>query len=476
VRYEDFFGFYEKEKKEDRTGDDGRIISMCRRTVFITVLTVVLTSVCLSVAFAGDRVMTLTEAIQSSLKDNPEIRAFRESVLGQREDVGIARSLMLPKLTFEERYMRTNNPTYAFMAKLNQERFSQQDFAVTSLNSPPPVNDFQTSFSFEQPVFAPKAYIALDMAKKEVTAKGDDFDRKREEIAFRVFKTYLGVQTAKSYVGAAEQGIEDAKEHYRIAEARYKNNLGLYSDVLRAQVALSSGEEKLVTARKDLEVAKRALGLMLGLTESVDVTDERPSFKVRDLDYYYGESLARKDLRSLEERYRNARNVLKMANAGYLPVVGVGGTYQLNDHSSPFGTEGDSWQVVAFLRWDLFDGTKREHEREKARHKIAETGEYLDGFRKELRFKIYDAYLGVDEAEKGLDLAKAAMKSAEEGRRLVLKRYENSISTIVDLLDVQASLDAARADVVRKEGSYLEAIANLGFQSGALLGEFGLGN
>ena len=418
--------------------------------------------------------MTLTEAVRYSLRDNPEILAFREAVLGKKEDVGIARSLILPKLNFEERYMRTDNPTYAFMAKLNQERFSQGDFAIDSLNSPSPVNDFQTSFSFEQPLFAPKAYIALDMAKKEVTAKGDDFDRKREEIAFRVFRAYLGVQTARAYVGVAEKGIADAKEHCRIAEARYNNSLGLYSDVLRAQVALSSAEEKMVSARKNLDVAKRALGLMMGLTESVDVTHERPTFEVKNIDHYYGASLSRKDLRSLEERYRNAANVLKMANAGYLPVVGLGGTYQLNDHRAPFGSEGDSWQLVAFLRWNIFDGARREHEREKAKHMIAETGEYLDGLRKELRFKVYDAYLGVDESKKGLDLARAAMKSAVEGRRLVLRRYENSLSTIVDLLDVQTSLDAARADVVRKEGAYLTAIANLGFQSGTLLRELGV--
>lgn len=450
------------------------VSTMLKRIVFIAAVASFFTAGFFSPALAGDKVVTLKEAIQFSLKDNPEIRAFRESVLGQRENIGIARSLLLPKLNFEERFMRTNNPTYAFMAKLNEQRFSQADFDISSLNSPSPVSDFQTSFSFEQPLFAPKAYIALDMAKKESGAKDKDFERRKEDVAFRVFKTYLVVQTAKAYVGVAEKGVEDAKEHYRIAERRYDNSLGLYSDVLRAQVALSSSEESLVSAQTNLEVAKRALGLMLGLTESVDVTPERPSFQVKDIDHYYGEALSRKDLLSLEEHHRNAENALRMANAGYLPSVGLGGTYQLNDHRGPFRGEGDSWQLVAFLRWDLFDGAKREHEREKAKHKIAETAEYLDGLKKELRYKVYAAYLGVDESKKGLDLARAALKAAQEGRRLVLKRYENSLSTIVDLLDVQTSLDAARADVVRKEGAYLTAIANLGFQSGTLLRQLGV--
>jgi outer membrane protein len=166
--------------------------------------------------------------------------------------------------------------------------------------------------------------------------------------------------------------------------------------------------------------------------------------------------------------------MLRMANAGYLPVVGVGGTYQLNDHTKPFGTEGDSWQIAAFLKWELFDGTKREHEKRQARHRIAETEEYLKGFRKELSFKVYEAYLGVGESQKGLDLASTALKSAEEGRRLVRVRYENALSPMVDLLDAQASLDAARADVIGREGAYLTAVANLAFQSGTILKELGV--
>ena len=422
----------------------------------------------------AERALKLKEALSLAEKGNPEILASSQSVLAAEEDVGIARSFLLPKITFEERFMRTNNPTYAFMAKLNQARFEQSDFEISSLNHPPAINDFQTGLSFEQPVFAPKAYIAIDMAKRESAAKGEDFTRKREDVAFRVVKTYFGVQTAKAFVAVAEKAVGDAKEHVRIAEARYNSDLGLYSDMLRARVAAASAEERLVSAQKGLKVAKRALGLTLGLTESVDVADERPDLAPMDLDYYYNAAFSRSDLKSLQEKYRNAENSLRMANAGYLPVFGIGGSYQLNSHRSPFGEEGDSWQMSAFLRWEVFDGLKREHERQKAKHTIAETAAYLDGMKKQISFMVYDAYLGVEEAKKGLDLAHAILNSAEESRRLVKTRYENSLSTIVDLLDVQTSLDGARATVVDREGAYLTAIANLGFQSGTIIRDLGL--
>ena len=422
-----------------------------------------------SAGAAAERVVSLGEAITLSLEGNHELRAAGNGLAAKKEDVGIARGLLLPRLTFEERFMRTANPTYAFMAKLNQERFTQQDFAVDSLNSPRLINDFQTTVSFEQAVFVPKAYIGIDMAREDLRSKGEEFDRKREETVFTVFKAYCGIQTGRAYVAVAEKAVEDAAEHMRIAEVRYNAELGLYSDRLRAEVAVSGAEERLVSARKNLEVAKRGLGLLLGLAESVDVKDDRPSLAVRDIDYYYQSSLARKDLMSMEARYRNAENSLKLAAAGYLPMVGVGGSYQLNDHRRPFGSEGDSWQVTAFLRWELFDGTRREHERQKARSAVAEAGEYREGLRKRISFQVYESYLAVEEARKGLELARKALRSAEEGRRLVRARYENSLSAMVDLLDVQAALDAARANVAAKEGAYLTAVANLGFQSGTIM-------
>lgn len=422
-----------------------------------------------SVVFASEKRVSLSDAIRIALENNHEVLAFKNSLYAQKEDIGVARSFLLPKITFEERYMRTNNPTYSFMAKLNQERFAQSDFVITSLNNPKPINDFQTSISFEQPIFLRKANIGLDVSKNEFSAKSEEFIRKKEEITFRVVQTYLMVHTAKEYVKVAEKAVEDAKEHLRIAELRYKAGLGLYSDTLRAATSVTDAEQKLVSAKKNLNVAKRALGMLLGMSESVDSNDENPEFTEMGIDYYVNASMSRKDIKSLEIRHQNAKNSIKIAESGYLPSIGIGGTYQLNDHKRPFGSEGDSWQLMAFLRWELFDGTKREYERSKAKYKAAEIENHLNGLKKEVAFKVYEAYLGVEEARKNVELAKAALKTAEEGKRLVKIRYENALSPIVDLMDAQVNLDHARANLVAKENEYRIAVVNLSYESGTIL-------
>lgn len=424
-----------------------------------------------AVSPAEQTALTLRDAIGLGLKSNPELRAFHNSVYAEKEGIGAAKSALLPKITLEERFMRTTNPTFAFSSKLNQERFAQADFAIQNLNNPAAINDYQTSISVEQPLFVKKAYVGLKMAREEYSARLEDLSRKKEEVAFNIVRTYLSVNTASEFVEVSKKGVEDAKEHLRIAQLRYDSKLGLYSDVLRASTGLTGAEQRLVSAEKNLLVAKRALGLLLGLSEPVAASEEPKALALKEIDYYKNASLARNDVKSLEKHYENARNNIDLARSDYFPVVGIGGSYQINDHAVPLGSEGESWTVTAFLRWNIFDGTLRSHETSRANYKAAEAREYLDGLRKSVSFRVYEAYLRAEEARKNLELAASALATAEEGARLVTLRYENSLSPVIELLDAQLSLDNARSASAAGKNEYMSALAALSYESGTIFND-----
>lgn len=416
-----------------------------------------------------EKQVTLTQAVKTALSGNHEIRAMQNLLLAHEAEVGMARSSFLPKFAFEERAAHTNNPPTAFMMKLNQGRFSQSDFALNSLNNPQATTDLQTLFTLDQPVFDRRAMVGLDMTKREYAAQGESYYRKKEEIALKVAQVYLQVHTAKGYAEVTRKALEDAREHLRVVEVRYKNGLGLYSDILRAQTAITAAEQQVVSAEKNLAVAKRMLGLLLGISDPVDVEGQDIRLPLMAPEYYSRASSGRRDLKALQMRYENAQSNVKLAESRYFPTLHLGGTYQLNDHDTVFGSEGESWLVSAVLRWDLFDGTNREYERIKALHKVKETEEQLKGLKEMVSFKIQEAYLGVEEARKNAELAKTALRTAEEGQRLVKARYENSLSPLVDFLDVQVNLNQARVNQVAKENEYLFAVINLDFESGTIL-------
>ena len=413
--------------------------------------------------------LTLAEAIGIALENNHEIKAGKSGWEAGRADIGIARSYLLPKISIEERYLRTNNPGYAFMSKLNQSRIETPDFNPDSLNSPDAINDYQSSISIEQPIFVKKALVGLDMSRTESMAREEEVKRKQEEIAFSVVRACLNILTAREYVQVASLGVEDAAERLRIANLRYKNDVGQYADSLRAATSFTEAKQKLNIAQKGVNLARRALGVLLAMPDSPDVEDVAFPFSLKDLDHYTKIADTRSDVKAVELRGENARNSIRMAEAGYFPYIGVGGSYQFNDHNAPLGSEGKSWQVMAFLRWDLFDGTRREYERVKARHQEAQAREHLAAMKKGVSFKIYEAWLNVEEARQNIGLAEEALKTAEEGTRLLRLRYENGLSSLSDLLNTQTSLEQARAGVVEKKNAYKTALAALSFESGTLL-------
>lgn len=428
-----------------------------------------------NLVFAEEK-LTLKDSIKTALENNNELKALKNSLSASEKDIGIAKSNLMPKIKLEESFVSTNNPAQAFGLKLNQTRFTNQDLAgaPNSFNKPGVINNFQTSVALEQPIFVKKANIGIDMAKKQYSAQGYEYLRRQEELVNKLAQTYLSINTAKEFVNVAKKSVNDAKEHLRISQIRYNNGLGLYSDILRAQTALTEAEQNVVSTQKNLNIAKRTLGLLLGKQEQVDIQGNIPEIILKTIDEYNSFYLSRNDIKAFEIKVENAKNGIRMADADLYPTIGLGASYNLFDHRAPFAFEGHNYTAGAFLRWDAFDGNKRKYEKLKAKDQLAEVQEYLEGFKKAVGYKVFESYQNVEEAKKNIELSESALKTSKEGKRLVFKRYENGLSNFVDLLDAQINLDKARANVVKTHNDYKSALINLNFESGILVKELNI--
>ncbi len=420
--------------------------------------------------FASEKKLTLKEAVRLALQNNHQIKAFAYSVSAEQQNKGIAASQLLPKIGIEENLTRTDTPAYVFSNKLNQRRFSAADLAgaPATFNNPGYLNNYQTEFFIEQAIFTPAAWIGYDIADKQSQAKNEEFQRAQEQIIYRVVSEYLNVRTTKEVVSSVLNSVDDANEHLRISRVRNDANLGLYSDVLRASTAHKQAQQNLVTAQKNLALAKRSLGLAIGTQESFDVEPEFPEITIERPEYYTNAAISRKDIKAMYKNIEAARKSIDLAWAEYLPVAGLRAAYELDDHSNVFGGEGESWFGAVFVKWYLFEGAGRDARRIKAKFELEQTKEALAELENAIAFRVYQAWLTAEEAQKNVQLAEAALESAQEGERLVRKRYESSLSPLVDLLDTQVMLDNARTNLVAKENEYRIALMTLFFESGTI--------
>lgn len=414
------------------------------------------------------------EAISLAMKNHPFLAAAGEEWTSAKKDAAAARGFYLPSLTFEERFVRTSIPAEVFAFKINQERLLLSDFSsVDNFNRPPPINEYMTTFTVEQALFAPKIYLGYRMAGREAVAKGLELRRKKEEVVYQVLSSFLDVRTAREYVGVAARGFDDAMEHHRIAEAAERSGTGLASDVLRAKVSLASAESRSVTAENRLALAQRGLALAMGErgTTGADADGVLPSLPEEGaLEDRIAAALAgRGDLRAVSLRVENAAANVDVQRSDYLPTVGLTGAFQIDAHDGVFSPDNHSWKVGVGLRWNLFDGFRREAEVGRSSAERGKARAYYRGAQDHAAFQVTRAYLGVKEAGRRVEIARSAAVAAEEGTRLIKARYENQLARMVDLLDAQTALDTARADLVKAENDLRQSRADLLFSSGELL-------
>ncbi len=427
------------------------------------------------VARADSGKVTLKEAITRALEKNHLLKSATFQRSATERDVSLSRSRYFPRIRLDETFSASNSPTNVFMMKLNEGRFGLQDFDISNLNHPAHHSDFQTAFTIEQPIFDVSIGRGMEVAEREDAAQGFLLERRRQEVAFAVYSVYLGVQKARAFLGVAEQAVADAREHERLARVRNEAGVGLKSDELRARTFLSEMEQQLISARNALTTARLRLAQVTGGDpgESLDTSEEiRSPTVVLGADELSRLALEnRPDLKEAEKTVDKADAGVRLARGSYLPTIYASAAYQMNDRDIPFGRDNDAWMAGINLRWEIFDGMRRSNEVGKARAMRESAAEYRENFRREVLLQVTESGLNRDEAANRLEVARHAVQDAEEGVRLIGKRFEGSLATMVELLDAETALTRSRALVVESESDLALATARLYQAAGIFLKE-----
>ena len=429
-----------------------------------------------SVAWAESYRLSLKEAITMAVEKNSLVRAAGFTAEAGRQGIDIITSRYYPAVSFNESFNASNSPTQTFMMKLDEGRFSQNDFLINNLNNPDTEHDFKTAVTVRQNIFDPSIAPAREIAGHESEIRGTRLVASKEETAFRVLKVYLDVQKAQARINAAEQAMGAARENLRLTEVRKQAGIGLRSDELRARTNLSANEQQLISAQNNFTIGKMQLADLIGLEENDSFDINETTIVAIPLPQQskelVSEALAnRTEVKLAQSEYEKAEAAVRLANSSYLPTVGAYASYQLNSNETPFSVDNNSWSAGVALNWELFDGFRRSSDGKKSAAEKAATLELRDHAKREASLRVRESYLRSTEMGKRFDVAKNALQDAEETVRLLTKRFENSMAIMIELLDAQTVLNQTRNELVESEANYALAKGYVYFTAGTFLKE-----
>ncbi len=398
--------------------------------------------------------LTLAQAIGIALERSPLLTAAQDQVTAAEASVARARGDFFPKLDFEESFARSDNPVFAFSSKLNQGRFTQSDFAVSSLNSPDAITNFRTGISLVQPLYTGgKASLGFEQAKLTRDATAEGRDRRKQEVIFEVVRAYFGVLLAEADAESVRAAVRAADANHQAAQDRFAAGLVVESDVLTAEVRLARLKEQAILAESQLTLSKASLNDVMGrpLDDPVAAADplaprllqtaERADLEARALSH-------RPDYRRLALEARAAERAVDLAQAEFRPTLNGRVSYELNQLDLAANGQG-SWFAGLSLQWNIFNGLADRARIAEARARLSGVEATRTRAASRIRLEVKDAFLNLQAATERIRVAERAVAQAEEALRIYRDRYESGLVTIFDLLGSEAALTQARASLAR---------------------------
>jgi outer membrane protein len=422
-------------------------------------------------AAAAQEPLTLRQAIQQALGQNPEAAMARAGGQEAKAGASLARTQLLPQLNFTEDISRGNDPVYAFGMRLRQRQFTQSDFALNALNRPAPIGNFSTRFA--------GSWMAFDSFKTQKTIRGADLMRKSadssvkavdQKIVLDVVQAYQAVLYAEREIAVAQHEQETAAALLTSVDERVKAGLAVESDRMSAQVDVAARKQELIAAQGDLELAWAQLRVAMGAPE-LQTTKLEPiephEFPQTALEQELETAAkARPDLTSLAQAQSAQGEAVGAARSDFGPHVSAYGNWE-EDRPSLGSSGGNNWVAGVQIGIDILPfGKRAQLARENAAKQRIDA--QVAAYRQHVRLEVSQAHIHLRTARLSLETARAATEQSAESLRILRNRYAAGLATITDLLRAEDAERQSQSNYWHTVYGNAQAYAQLLFATGTL--------
>jgi outer membrane protein len=414
----------------------------------------------------------LIELIDLAQRLNPETRVAWERTRQAAIAVGLVESEYFPVLTLAALggYQSTAFPAPKNVAP---DGFFRADLAqvVPTLNLRWLLLDFGRRGS------------ALDAAKERLLAANLGFNRKHQEIIFRVQRAFFALTSLQGKIAVAQSSVDSAQAVRESTESRLQHGLATLPEVAMARQQEVQALFDLEDVRARERDAQVALAESVGVppTTEIQVTDisglPPPAALETSADQVIDQALGRRpDLIAKVAAARMKEAELRRARAAAWPVLALVGnvgtlagqvqvTGGLKD-TGWFGAAEPSYGVGLALEWNLFEGgaTRRRVELAEAERRAA--NDEVIAARDRAISEVWTAYTDVRLAVRRLDVADALVDASQKSYEATLESYRRGLGSLIDLLAARRELSRARFVALDTKLQLLNASAALAFTTG----------
>jgi protease secretion system outer membrane protein len=424
----------------------------------------------LSTLFAAQAgAVTLQQAYEAALKNDPTYRMSYYDRESARENRIIGRSYLLPSVSASYSANRNNyDVTERVPVKIDGIPGIQE--SVTH----PRYNSNSSVIQLRQPILNLDG-IARYRQGKVMAAQGEAaFESSTDEVTVRVASAYMDALFADDQVALSKVSRDMYLEQMHVNNRLFEKGEGTKTDMLETQARLDVAEAQLTEAQDNAVAARETLAGIIGMDPGP--LDKLGAFRPTAIapgGFEEWEKIARArnhELATARLAVENARLEISKARAGHYPRVDAIAAYSKGDNESinTYNQATVNRSIGVQVNIPIYQGGAISATTRQAAAGYARAQSDLDARTSKVLVELRKAHSIVLSSVRKIE----ALEKAVESGTLLMKATEQSIKGGVrinlDLLNAQQQLYTSQRDLAQARYSYLIGLLRLRAAAGTL--------
>lgn len=400
--------------------------------------------------------LSLREAVQLALKQNPEEMVARIQVEQGRRESDRALANLLPQAAIDSR--------------VSIWRFNLQSFLAG--HTPSVIGPFQTldsGGSFSQNALNLPLIRQYQSSRQNITTAKAVLSGTREGIVSAVVTSYLLVLRAKATLDAAEVRRKLAQRLFDQAVQLEKNGVGTGLDTLRANVELQNEVQREIDASSSVQTTSYSLADLLSLPPGKEV-ETIDAMEYNQISAINGDALIqrayqqRPELLAIASEQRAALLATKAASEQRLPSITFQGTYF--EEGRVFKDSIPSYQYAGTLHIPLWTSGRISAEIAEAKLQERRLDEQKHGIANAVLQQVRTAIEQLQSSSSAVEVADHAFDLAKQEVAQAQRRFAAGVSTNIDVITAQDELARASDNQIEALYRYNQSRADLARATG----------
>ena len=404
----------------------------------------------------GKLTLTLDQAIEIALSDNPTIQVAEQTIQLKKISDKEAVMGLLPEASLSGAYTRTIKKQTMVM---NGMKFQ--------VGIP---NQYQGGLTVSLPVFAPALYKSMKLTKTDVALAVEQARASKQDLVNQVTKAFYQTLLAQDSYAVLEKSFKQSEANYNIVKAKYEQGKVSEFDKITAEVQMRNLQPSVISASNGIELSKLQLLVLMNIDPETEI-ELQGSLNDYEEDVYAtamaneaGSLENNTSLAQMDMNVKMLQQTLSLNKQNFAPTIALQFNYMYTCMADDFKFKDYEWNPysnvslsvsIPVFKYKNFSTVK------KTNLQISQLMQNRDYTARQLAMQQQSYLNSMAASVEQMASNKEAIVQAQKGRDIAEKLYEVGRGTVLELNNAEVALTQAKLTYTQAIYDYLSAKADL---------------